>query len=121
MKTCKACGDSYRKGQLAHVVVDGKLVQARVCLRCSVKAFHVCLTSAAPRCACGEKAASCSKCVEKAEKRGAQKASDLKKHIRHLKGLLKAYSVSGSSLDGERCLGLQQAVDYLESAEALTR
>jgi hypothetical protein len=41
--------------------------------------------------------------------------------IRHLKGLLKAYSVSGSSLDGERCLGLQQAVDYLESAEALTR
>jgi hypothetical protein len=73
-------------------------------------------------CACGEGPATCcNRCAEEEARAAVKKAGDMKKHVKHLKGLVRAYKNSGRADDDERVQGLEMAINYLESVAALTK
>lgn len=120
MNTCKICRKKVRKTVIANIIQKGQVTTGRICSKCAADGVLLCAPGDKPlTCSCGDgPALVCGKCVTKAEHQAVKKAVDLKKHVKHLKGLVKAYKNSGRADDDERILGLEMAIDYLESVPA---
>jgi len=125
VKRCKPCGKSFRKGARVFVPdASGRLVGAIVCPACAGRAVCILPAQAGAPCACGEPAAVCSACADKAADKAKRGGADTKKIAKALRLRAKAYEKSGDipgnpGEDGSEwadglVAGLEQAADFLE-------
>jgi len=127
MNTCKVCRKKVRKTITSVVLKKGDLISSRICRECAADGVLLVSDGDKPLvCACGEGPATCcNACASKEARTAVKKAGDMKKHVKHLKGLVKAYTsaVGGKAarIADEHVPGLEMAIDYLESVEALVK
>ena len=125
MSTCKICRKNVRKTVIANIIQKGALVSGRICQKCASEGVLICADGDKPLvCSCGAGATCCNACVAKEALAAVKRAGDMKKHVKHLKGLVRAYeraSTLGPRIAEPHVLGLEMAINYLESAAALVK
>lgn len=125
MKTCKACGGTYRTGAIAYLADDaGKLVASRVCQPCAKRGIVVIPATRAPMCKCGQPATQCHVCASKGATAAKKDAAGVGGAVKVMRGWLKAidnYAVDDDSpnenkayADG-RIAAIESAIGLLES------
>jgi len=123
MSTCKLCRKKVRKAVTASIVEKGTVVSGRICRDCASGGVLLVASADKPLvCSCGKNVASvCVKCVNAAELKAAKRGGDTVKHVKHLKGLVKAYQRGWALVAHPNVAGLELAIDYLERAAALLK
>lgn len=121
IKSCRACGESYRKGTIAFVIKNGKLVAGRVCPSCAKQGVTIIGLEATSRCKCGKKPTTCGSCAVDTER--SNKASDLASAVKKLRAMVSVYKTSPVARMSEHAIemndgrieGLESAIELLES------
>ena len=116
MKTCKVCGEPYRKGQIVHIMGERGLQAVRACQKCAGKGVTLVATNPVTFCKCGNPATKCHICAG-----SSQPAGDIAAALKQLEGRLKLIKMSPAPTDEKAAASLSGRIEGMESAIALLK